>query len=958
LFLLKEVREFQDKEDLRDRLIIAVPFYYLRLTVMEILSKADRKFEHVDDVSILYQNLKEQMEQVLIIDILAFPKKQRDTLLLLIRENPKLSVIYLCYQDELPYSRQLNFSKSCFFVEKEMMDTELLSTLTRALQERILRQKQRSTTIYREENAVEKENDNIFARKFGRRIFLKSTAAAAAITGVAMARPGNTVVKVLAEEGTQTTSSEEKVVLNCCRTACLQSCPLEVVVRDGKIVRTKAAKLKGGTDSRICARGSSWQHVVYSDQRIKHPYKRVGKRGSGQWEQITWEEAISTVSKKFNEIRAQYGGGAIAVGFEGGILGPSTSAYQRWASVIGASKLGCNDDQMYIQCIPNTTGAVIDYENAKNIVLLGTNMPYSRTQEFRYISDAINDNGANLIVIDPNYTALASKAHLHAPIRPGTDGALFMALINYIEQNKLTQDDYIKKMTELPFLVKESDGLFLRKSDLNGGKGAGTPEDDIVVWDADANQYGYSRVVANPEIRGSFEINGIKVNTAYQLLLNRIAPFTVEKASKICDLPVSMIEQIAQACADNSAVFFGMGVDHWNGGLGTVMAVTALQLVTGGFKFIPKASAPSISWPLTGFALDEVGHPDLAPVELSPWMLLPLIETGKCQVEGGKTIEQPIKALAFMTGGRANGYQDHNKTVEMMKKVDFMVAADIKWSDNTEYADIVLPASTQMEVDDLMSSTTYLISCQKAIDPLYDSKPDSEIAKLLCEGMGEGKWFEGVNILDITLRGNPTYTQMGMTYDMVRQAGYIPFTQPFTSGQFYTATGRAVLYLERPKPMKDYGQKFDVEKVRLPYFEPPIEAWTQTVDEYPKNPLAEKYPLVYFTSASRYRVHGNFSNSKVLQELETEPSVRVNPKDAHARGIKDGDYVKLYNDRGHVIARCVFNNGIRPGIVDMDRGWQSNQHKEGHFNNLTHTKMEPACYNHMTYDSLCQMVKA
>jgi molybdopterin-containing oxidoreductase family molybdopterin binding subunit len=169
-----------------------------------------------------------------------------------------------------------------------------------------------------------------------------------------------------------------------------------------------------------------------------------------------------------------------------------------------------------------------------------------------------------------------------------------------------------------------------------------------------------------------------------------------------------------------------------------------------------------------------------------------------------------------------------------------------------------------------------------------------------------------------------------------------------------------VLYLEKPKPMKDYGQKFDVEKVRLPYFDPPIEAWTQTIDEYPKNPLTEKYPLIYFTGPSRYRVHGNFSNSRVLHELETEPSVRVNPIDAEARGIQDGDYVKLYNDRGHVVARCVLNNGIRPGVVDMDRGWQSDQYadKKSHFNNLTHTKMEPACYNHMQYDVVCQMEKA
>lgn len=946
----REKKEEKNRE--REAIIVAIPNYWLRLPALDLLQTQDEEYLCAESLPELYQMSKEASKGIVVIDAFAYEEAPRIILDKVQMIDPALSILLLLPEEVSHYAKK--WGEKVFHVAYEKMVEDFVLVL----KQMELHQKQLLKLKEREENVMGQEETAFFKGNIGRRSFLKGTAAAAGLTGVALARPGNTIVKALAagEDG-QVLVPEEKVVLNCCRTACLQSCPLDVVVRDGKIIYTKAAKLEGGTDPRICVRGASWQHVVYSDQRIKHPYKRVGERGSGEWEQITWEEAIGTVSKKFNEIRAQYGGGAIAVGFEGGILGPSSSAYCRWASVIGASKLGCNDDQMYIQCIPYTVGAEIDYKNAKNIVLLGTNMPYSRTQDFRYIVDSI-DRGAKLTVIDPIFTPMASKAHTFAPIRPGTDAALFMAMINYIEQNKLTQDDYMKKVTEFPFLVKESDGLFLRKSDLIGGAGAGTPEDDIVVWDGGAGTYGYSREVMSPELRGSYEINGLKVNTAYQLLLNRVAPFTLEKASRICDLPVSMIEEIARDCADNSAVFFGMGVDHWKGGLGTVMAVFALQLVTGGFKFIPKAKAPAIYWPLTGFGLDEVDHPNLAPIELSPWMLPPLVETGKCQLEGGKTIEQPIKAIAFMTGGRANAWQDHNKTIEMLKKVDFMVAADIKWSDNTEYADIVLPASTQMEVDDMMNSTTYLISCEKAIDPLYDSKPDSEIAKLLCEAMGEGKWFEGVNILDVTLRGNPTYKGMGMTYDKLRQAGYIPFTFPFTPGKFYTATGRAISYLEKPKPMKDYGQKFDVEKVRLPHFDPPVEAWTETIDEYTKNPLAEKYPLIYLTGPSRYRVHGNFSNARVMHELETEPSVRVNPKDAEARGIKDGDYVKIYNDRGHVIARCVFHNGVRPGVVDMDRGWQSDQYKSGHYNDLTHTKMEPACYNHMIYDNLCQIEKA
>jgi molybdopterin-containing oxidoreductase family molybdopterin binding subunit len=159
--------------------------------------------------------------------------------------------------------------------------------------------------------------------------------------------------------------------------------------------------------------------------------------------------------------------------------------------------------------------------------------------------------------------------------------------------------------------------------------------------------------------------------------------------------------------------------------------------------------------------------------------------------------------------------------------------------------------------------------------------------------------------------------------------------------------------------MKDYGQVFDVEKNRLPWFDVPIEAWTETIDKFEKNPLADKYPLVYWTGPRRYRTHSHFNWAPNLRELDVEPSVYVSPKDAADRGIADGDYVRIFNDRGQCVACAIFHNGLRPGIVDMDRGWQFGQYTvdDSHHNNLTHMAMEPACLNNSYYDVLCQMEK-
>ena len=122
-------------------------------------------------------------------------------------------------------------------------------------------------------------------------------------------------------------------------------------------MRTRAAQLSDADDARICAKGSSWPNTVYSNQRIQYPCRRVGERGSGEWERISWEEAIDEICSKLSGIIAEYGGAAVAVAYEGGNLAPSgQGAHARWVSLIGGSKIGCNDDQAFIQTMSLHTG--------------------------------------------------------------------------------------------------------------------------------------------------------------------------------------------------------------------------------------------------------------------------------------------------------------------------------------------------------------------------------------------------------------------------------------------------------------------------------------------------------------------------------------------------------------------------------------------------------------------------
>lgn len=169
-------------------------------------------------------------------------------------------------------------------------------------------------------------------------------------------------------------------------------------------------------------------------------------------------------------------------------------------------------------------------------------------------------------------------------------------------------------------------------------------------------------------------------------------------------------------------------------------------------------------------------------------------------------------------------------------------------------------------------------------------------------------------------------------------------------GVFPTPTGRAQFYQENPVPQMDFGQQIDVEKERLPHWEPPYEAWSE-------NPLAKKYPLIYTSERPKWKVHTQWGRVPWILELNPEPIANIHPKDAEARKIKTGDMVKIYNDRGHVVLKAVINNGIRPGMVVLPKGWELDQFKDGHYQDLTSRVSNDACINNCYFDTLVEVEK-
>jgi molybdopterin-containing oxidoreductase family molybdopterin binding subunit len=809
------------------------------------------------------------------------------------------------------------------------------------------------------------EDRIIFDKKITRRKFLKGSAAAAAVTGATLAVSGarGTVMKALAAaDGNQPNVPEEQVYAGVCPVNCgANSCQMHVHVRNGKIVKTSVWPFpEPDSDyTRICQRGLSHVQMVYGPERLKYPMRRVGKRGSGEWEQISWEEAIDYISSKWKGYKKDFGDSSVAY-FQGTGNGTQIgSYYQRLFNLIGSTNVVWSFDRGYIDTATPILGfnfcifgnESTDLVNAKNILIWGHNPTEAAGVKFIFLQNAI-EKGANVTVIDPNYIGVASKAHKFIPIRPATDAALAMAMTNIIVQEGLDDKAYIASATVGPFLVKESDGKFLRLSDMRDL--AEGEQDAIVVRSADG-QMGLPAEIPEPVIHGTFMVNGIKVTTAYDLLLERIAEWTPEKASELCDIPVETIKELTHTYVDGpSTLYLGYGQDHWGNGHTFYKAVFALAMVAG-----------QMGKPGTGFSgVDSIPIP---PGSGNPAIFMPegavpgpAIYSAKLPdvLNEGKYGETSlnIKSLFIYANNPIRTQAGRKTWIETFDKLDLIVVADRAMTETAKYADVLLPVPHFFETETFGNiGTPYICLSEKAVMPAFECKDDFEIASLLGKAMGfEDKFTMTNEEYHAALLDNDTAKQLGLSWETLKQQKrFRTLPSPVihaANGVHWTATGRGEFYLENFAPNTNYGQEIDKKREALPYWEPPLEGWHE-------NPLFKKYPLILMTERDKFKAHTQFNRCQWFQEIAPEPTVRMNPKDAKERGIKHGDTIKLFNDRGYVVLKVEISSGNRPGVLITDHGWESDQYIDGSYADLTTIKTSNSIINNAYFDCLVEAQK-
>jgi molybdopterin-containing oxidoreductase family molybdopterin binding subunit len=742
--------------------------------------------------------------------------------------------------------------------------------------------------------------------------------------------------------------TEEKIVYTACQGwGCHDHCMLETHVVNGKIERTqrRVLPLPEGDWPGICQKGIMAGKLPYMDNRLRYPLKRVGKRGEGNFERISWDQALDEIGAKLNEIKANYGSEAVGIqNFPCGVPpvnGLWNQLNMRFANVFGATlqEWPTIDTGAFL---PNfvefgTAWYYWKYDprqlaNANYIILWGTE-PFTTRPGWttRYILDA-QEKGAKVVMIGLAYDVTAAKADWFIPVKPGHDTALALAMARLMIEENLYDEQFLASHTVAPFLVREDNGKFLRESDIIEG---GFPGRYVVWTKAPAKPVGISAHTFDlpdgltPDLHASITVRGIPCKTAFVMLREHVAEFTPEYQEHLTGVPPETLRQLTyEYCTCKPAAIFlnwGGPGRYINGGRTgrSVFLLTALSGNLGlkggrispgggfGFSYDIDYNDAAVVFPdgLEGAKAKFLRHRDLTSA-----------------VKEGKP--RPIKAMLSVAGNVLHSLPSRQVWEGIFTGLDLLVVYEIRMTDTAMWADYVLPDVTVFEKYDLIhAAPNNQITLQvPAIDRIGEGKPPEEFWFELSKRLGIEKYFDHTIEDYINMRLNTTCpavanVQPPITFARLKEEKQIraavpdvPF-DPFDKMDFVTPSGRFEFYCE--------GLAY-VGEAMARYVEPLI-----------YGPLSKDYPLQLYTARSRFFMQTQFTELPVLRKLAGGgPSIRLNPKDAVARDVHDGDIVEVFNNRGSLKVKATTTNSMPPGTAHLWYGWRKQEYIEGAHNLL------------------------
>ena len=782
--------------------------------------------------------------------------------------------------------------------------------------------------------------------KVDRRDFLKLSAITGVLAYGALSSDNivlNALERVSSNVPFQSSNSQPTLFRTAHANNCDGSCGLTVTVIDGNMTKISNASFNNPDfPPRICLRGLSNLQYVYHPDRLKYPMQNVGPRGSGQWKRITWDEATTIIANKFNEVAQKYGPTAVYIApYTGSLtaLNGVIGAGYRFASVIGASAGDFEGDNEgdsagpcgAVEALGNFDGHDLsDLRNSRMIILWGNNLAETDVPDMRFVLDA-KEAGGKIVYIDPRYTSTASLADEWISIRPGTDGALALSMINVIISENLYKADYVTNYTVGPFLVRQDTQMFLREKDVAGGDST-----KYMVYDSNSKTIVPSdKDGIAPSLTGSYSAASTSCKPAFQLLIDLVSQYPTSEAEKITGVAAAEIESLAKEFATTSpaAIKAGFGgISHWFYGDLTYRAMITLSAICGNIG-VHGGGVTIYNGALLDAALDL---PDwMNPDKKTYTYLAPILFCDA--VLNSKPF--PVKAAWFPVDNFVNQQADTNRVISALKACDFVVVSDVFMTATAQYADIVLPVATQYEREDLLAGGNYYLQYMpKIIDPLWETKADLDMFAEVAQKMGQGQYFDKTpdEYISLLLSGLPS----GLTLDTLKSKGVVALAdEDFYTSSFQPITHPYVPYYQQHFPTPSGRIEFYVESL-IPY-NMPLPIYKEPIEASPSNALYQKYPLVMITSHTKFRTHTQWNNLPWLREIIPRSFLEIHPTDAQARGISDGDTVNVFNDRGSIQLMARITNGIRPGVVNAYQGdWQ--EFPTAAVNMLTHQKVNEA----------------
>ncbi|MCS0660885.1 molybdopterin-containing oxidoreductase family protein [Massilia terrae] len=682
-----------------------------------------------------------------------------------------------------------------------------------------------------------------------------------------------------------------------CPHDCPDTCALLVTVEDGVATEVKGDPEHPTTQGVLCTKVSRYIERTYHPDRILHPLRRVGKKGEGKFERISWDEALNEIAARLHNIAARDPQGILPYSYCGtmGLVQGETMS-SRFFNKLGASLLerticATAGATGYKYTVGGSMGTDLEhFQDAKLILIWGGN-PIASNLHFWTRAQEAKRRGAKLVAIDPYRSLTAEKCHQHIALLPGTDAALALGMMHVLIAEDLLDHDYIARHT-----------------------------------------------------------------LGFEQLKERAAEWTPERTAATCGITVDEVLNLAREYGETArrhepvAIRMNYGLQRVRGGGMAVRSIACLPALIGAWRHAAGGVQLSTSGSFPSNKV-KLYRADLLAGRTPRTINMVTIGDDLLR-EAAPDFGPKVEAVIVYNSNPVAVAPDSSKVQQGFAREDlFTVVLEHFATDTVDYADIVLPATTQLEHVDAhwAYGHLYMMANNAAIAPMGEAKSNAEIFRLLAQRMGydDPCFHESDEELAAQAFDKTHPRAVHFDWESLKRRGWQKLNMPdapFAEGGFPTPSGKCEFYSSQ---MAADGLD-------------PLPTWIPPYESAASNPaLAEKYPLAMISPPARNFLNSTFVNVQSLRATEGEPHLDIHPGDAAARGIDHGDMVRIFNDRGSFTAKARVTDKARAGlVVGLSIWWKKLASDGKNANEVTSQRLTDMGRAPTFYDLLVQVEKA